>query len=145
MDKVMELLEQLASSLGVAVEYLWTTLVKQQYVEGVTNLAMAAIGVIVIIILLICVPRATRFCMNKHKELKEDRKNNGTGYLGSYSVSSEKEDFYNTMKTGIPIVGFVVIFVIIICVTSNVKFGIQQLLNPDYFALKEVLNVISGS
>lgn len=145
MDKAMELLEQLASSLGVAVEYLWTTLVKQQYVEGITNLAMAGIGIITIIILLCCVPRATRFCATKHKELKEDRKNNGTGYLGSYSVSSEKEDLYNGLKIAIPIIGFMVIFIIIMCVTSDIKFGIQQLINPDYFALKEVLDVISGS
>lgn len=52
MDKAMEMLEQLASQLGVAVEYLWTTLVKQQYVEGVTNIVMAVIGAIAIIVLL---------------------------------------------------------------------------------------------
>jgi len=145
MDKVMELLEQLANSLGVAVEYLWTTLVKQQYVEGVTNLTMAAIGIIATIALLICVPRATKFFINQHKELAEDRRKNGTGWHGSYSVSSMREDFCNSMKFVVPIVGFVVIFVIIICVVSNVKFGIQQLLNPDYFALKEVLDTISRS
>lgn len=145
MDKVMELLEQLANSLGVAVEYLWTTLVRQQYVEGVTNLSMAVVGVIVSIVLLCCIPRATRYFVNQHKELAEDRKKNYTGWNGSNSVSSMKEDFCNTMKFVVPIVGFISMFVIVLCVVNDIKFGIQQLLNPDYFALKEVLNVISGS
>ena len=144
MDKVMELLEQLANSLGVAVEYLWTTLVKQQYVEGVTNLAMAVIGVIVTIVLLCYAPRATRYFSNQHKELAEDRKKNGTGYCGSYSVPSCKEDFCNVLQFAIPIAGFISTLIIISCVTDDIKFGIQQLLNPDYFALKEVLDAISG-
>lgn len=144
MDKVMELLERLANSLGVAVEYLWATLVKQQYVEGITNLAMAVVGVIAIIVLLCCVPRTTRYFANKSKELAEDRRKNGTGFNGSHCVSNEKEDFCNFLRFAVPIAGFVVVFIIVLCVVSDIKFGIQQLLNPDYFALKEVLDAISG-
>ena len=141
----MELLEQLANSLGVAVEYLWTTLVKQQYVEGVTNLVMAVISIIVVIILLCCVPKATKFFANQSKELAEDRRKNGTGYNGSYHVSSFKEDFCNSLKFVVPIVGIIIVIVIVLCATSDIKFGIQHLLNPDYFALKEVLDTINGS
>ena len=144
MDKAMELLEQLAYRLGIAVEYLWSTLVKQQYVEGVTNITMAGIGIIVIIVLLCYIPRATKFAANQHKELEEDRRKNGTGYSGSYSISGHKEDYYHGLKIAIPIFGVVIITIMIVCVTSNIKDGIQQLLNPDYFALKEILNTISG-
>lgn len=28
---------------------------------------------------------------------------------------------------------------------GDIKYGIQQLFNPDYFALREVLDTISGS
>ncbi len=145
MDKVMELLEQLANSLGVAVEYLWTTLVKQQYVEGVTNLAMAAIGILVTVVLLCFVPRVTKLLSRRYKELQNDRVKNGTGFNGSYRLSSFTEDAFNAMRFIVPIVGSVVIFVIILCIADDIKFGIQKLLNPDYFALKEVLDVISGS
>ena len=145
MDKVMELLEQLANSLGVAVEYLWTTLVKQQYVEGVTNLVMAIISIIVVIVLSCCVPKATKFLVNQSKELEEDRRKNGTGYNGSYITTSYKEDFCNFLKFAVPIVGTIAIIVIVVCITNDTKSGIQQLLNPDYFALKEVLDTISGS
>lgn len=145
MDKTMELLEQLAIKLGVTVKYLWTALIKQQYVEGVTNIVMAVIGVIAIIALLCYLPRTTKFFTNKYKELGEDRIKNGTGWDGSYSVSSGTEDFYNLMSKVVPIVGFIAIFIIIMCTTNDIKYGIQQLLNPDYFALKEVLDTISGS
>ena len=144
MDKAMELLGQLANSLGVAVEYLWVTLVKQQYVEGVTNLVMAAIGIIVTIALLCYIPKATRLLANQHKALEEDRRKNGTGYNGSYSLSSYKEDFYGGAKIAVPIIGLVIIFIVILCTTNDIKYGIQQLLNPDYFALKEVLDAIGG-
>ncbi len=144
MDKVMELLEQLASSLGVAVEYLWTTLVKQQYVEGVTNLAMAVVGVVAIIVLSCLVTRATKGLDNKYKELKSSRLNDGTGFNGSYRVASMAEDSFNTLRFLVPIAICIVIFVIFACTIDNIKFGIQQLLNPDYFALKEVLDTISG-
>ena len=145
MDKAMELLEQLAIKLGVAVEYLWTTLVKQQYVEGITCIAMIIIDIIIIIVLLCCIPRATKSLTNKYKELAEDRRKNGTGYNGSYVTSSEAEDYYNIFSKVIPIVGYLLIFALILFIISNVKFGIQQLLNPDYFALKEILDAISGS
>lgn len=144
MDKVMELLEQLASSLGVAVEYLWTTLVKQQYVEGVTNLAMAVVGIVVIIVLSCLVPRATKGLDNKYKELKSSRLENATGYSGSRYISSMTEDTFNTLRFLVPIVTCIIIFIIFACTIDNIKFGIQQLLNPDYFALKEVLDVIGG-
>jgi amino acid permease len=145
MDKVMELLEQLANSLGVAVEYLWTTLVKQQYVEGVTNLVIAVVGVIVTIVLLCWIPRATKYFINQYKELAEDRRKNGTGFEGSYRVSSYREDFCSFLRFTVPIIGFIAIFIIVLCTVNDIKLGIQQLLNPDYFALKEVLDVISGS
>lgn len=145
MDKAMELLEQLAIKLGVAVEYLWTTLVKQQYVEGITCIAMIIIDIIIIIVLLCCIPRATKSFTNKYKEFAEDRRKNGTGYNGSYVISSGTEDFYNVFSKIIPIVGYAVIFMLILFITSDIKYGIQQLLNPDYFALKEILDKISGS
>lgn len=142
MEKAMEFLEQLAKELGVAVEYLWTVLVRQQYVEGVTNLVMSGIGFITVIILACYLPKTTRFFVNKHKEMADDRRENGTGHCGSYRVSSESENFMCFLKFAVPIVFCIAIIIIFTCSVSDIKFGIQQLLNPDYFALKEILNAI---
>lgn len=145
MNKAMELLEQLASNLGVTIEYLWETLVRQKYVEGITNIVMAIIGVVAIIILIFCIINGTKFANNKYKELAEDRRENGTGYCGSYNTSSETEDFYNIISKVIPIFGLLIIFLMIKTIKYDISYGIQQLLNPDYFALKEILDTISCS
>ena len=145
MDKAMEMLEQLASKLGVAVEYLWTTLVKQQYVEGVTDIILSVFGIIVIVLLLIFAPKITKSASTKYKELANDRRKNGTGYNGSYSVSSFEEDHYRNLSQSVLTVSIVIGCIVLVLTAMFLVFGVQQLLNPDYFALKEVLNTISGS
>lgn len=145
MEKIAELLEQLAKQLGVTIEYLWTTLVRQQYVEGIAKLIMAVIGVIAVIAIACMLPRMTKFCVNKKQELASDRRENGTGYEGSYHVSSNMEDFYSALSIAVPIVGAVALIIIVIFSICSINVGIQQLLNPDYFALKEVLDTISGA
>jgi hypothetical protein len=145
MDKAMELLEQLSIKLGVATEYLWAILVKQQYAEGITNIVFAIIGIIVIIVLLCCTPKTIIFFTNKHKELIEDRIKNGTGWNGSHFISSGKEDFYDIMIKSIPIFEFILIIIIIWSISYDIEYGIQHLFNPDYFALREILDTISGS
>lgn len=145
MDKAMELLEQLAIKLGVTIEYLWETLIRQQHVEGITNIVMAIVEIIVIAALLWCIPRVINFLNNKVKELEKDRRENGTGWCGSYHTSNCTEDFYKFLSKTFPIVGIIVVIIIFVCLVLNIKYGIQQLLNPDYFALKEVLDAISSS
>lgn len=145
MDKAMEMLEQLAIKLGVAVEYLWTTLVKQQYVEGVTDIILSVFGIIVIVLLVIFAPKITKSASAKHKELANDRRKNGTGYNGSYSESNFEEDHYRNLSQSVPIVSIVIGCIVLVLTAMFLVFGVQQLLNPDYFALKEVLNTISGS
>ena len=120
MDKVMEMLEQLASKLGVAVEYLWTTLVKQQYVEGVTDIILSVFGIIVIVLLVIFAPKITKSASAKHKELANDRRKNGTGYDGSYSVSSFEEDYYRNLSQSVPTVSIVVG-----CILLSILFSIN--------------------
>ena len=143
MDNVMVFLEQLAKELGVAVEYLWTVLVKQQYVEGVVNLALAGVSLLMIIVLGCCLPKLTTTCNNKYKDLERSRREHGTGYNGSHYTSSETEDTFNVLRFAVPIGGAIIIIVVLSCAVGNLKSGIQQLLNPDYFALKEILDAIS--
>lgn len=145
MDKAMEMLEQLASKLGVAVEYLWATLVKQQYVEGVTDIILSVFGIVVIVLLVIFAPKITKSASAKHKELANDRRKNGTGYDGSYSVSSFEEDHYRNLSQSVPTISIVIGCIVFVLTAMFLVFGVQQLLNPDYFALKEVLNTISGA
>ena len=145
MDKAMELLEQLAINLGVAAEYLWETLVRQQYVEGITDITISIILLIAFVMIAIVTPRFTKTINDKYKELAEDRKTNGTGFGGSYTVSSCEEDTYNALKNVAPFIVIIVEFFIFVSIIPLVTSGIQQLFNPDYFALKEILETISGT
>lgn len=145
MDKAMELLEKLAEQLGVAVEYLWATLVRQQYVQGVTDIIIAVLSIIVIVLLAIYSPKITKGANSKYKELAEDRRKNGTGYAGSYSVSSCEEDLYRLLTKTVPVLSIIIGCIVFLLIVKFMVFGIQQLLNPDYFALKEILTTINGS
>lgn len=144
MEKALELVEQLATKLGVAAEYLVTVLVKQQYAEGITSLIIAAINLLVVIAMLIFIPRLTVKIHNEYLKIWTDREKNGTGFNGSCYVSSFTEDFYCAMRFVIPIVAVIIGIVLLSIITNGITTGVQQLINPDYFAFKEILDVISA-
>lgn len=144
MEQALELVEQLAVKLGVAAEYLMTVLVKQQYAEGVTSLIMAGVSLFIIIAMLVIIPKATKKMDSEREKLRADRLKNGTGYDGSYYVSNGKEDFFATMMYAIPIGAVVLSIALLSCGIDNIKIGVQQLINPEYFAFKEILDVISA-
>lgn len=144
MEQVMELLKSMATSLGVAVEYLWATLVRQQYAEGVTDIVWVAIEVVILIFIAIYAPKLTKRADDEYKRLGVDRKVNGTGFDGSTWVPSFQEDRWNALRKGIPIGACVIGIILLIGIGIDVTTGIQRLINPDYFALKEILNVIQS-
>lgn len=144
MEQAMEFIENLASKLGVAVEYLWTVLVKQQFAEGVTSLATVLINIIVVLLVLRYAPKLTKKLIDKQDELAEDRRKNRTGYMGSDCVPSGAEDFYGIMRVVIPIASAIFVIIVLSVSLDCISVGVQKLINPDYFALKEILDAIKG-
>lgn len=145
MEQALELVEQLAVKLGVAAEYLMTVLVKQQYAEGITSLIMAGVSLFIIIAMLIVIPKVTKKMNSEHERLRTGRLNKEIeGYGGSYHYSSNKEDFFATMSYLIPIGAVILGIILLACGIDNIKIGVQQLINPEYFAFKEILDVISA-
>lgn len=45
-DKIQPVLSELAAQLGVATDFLWKVLIKEQYVDGATGLIWAIAGMI---------------------------------------------------------------------------------------------------
>lgn len=144
MEQAMEFIEDLASQLGVAVEYLWTVLVKQQFAEGVTSLAMVLINLIVVFLVTRYAPKLTKKMMNKRDELAEDRRKNHTGYMGSDYVSGGTEDFFGIMRFIVPIASTILVIILLSVSLDSISIGVQKLINPDYFALKEILDAITA-
>ena len=145
MEKAMELIEQLANQLGVAVEYLWATLIKQQYAEGITSLVWVVFGIVMMIIIAIYAPKLTKKADEKYKNLVIDRKTNSTGFSGTTWLSSIEEDNWDNYRKAIPICAFIIFIIMFFMTACNVEMGVQKLINPDYFALKEILDVISSA
>lgn len=142
MKEAMNLVEQLAIKLGVAVEHLWAILVKQQYAEGVIDIVLSVLCVGILIAIIVYAPKMTSHMFNEYIRLAEDRKTNGTGYNGSRSVPSCEEDRYNNLRKSIPTYAIVIGTVVFVLTVIFIISGIQQIINPEYFALKEVLNCI---
>ena len=134
MEQVVTLLEGIASKLGVAVEHLWEVLVRQQHVQGIADLIWAGIGIIIIAGLCIFVPMFTKYAHRKYVREKEHR-------CGS---PSDEEEFFGTCQYAVPVIGVILSIFIVVCTMLNLELGIQKLLNPEYFALKELLDTING-
>lgn len=144
MSDVIKVLEQVAAKLGVAVEYLWEILVRQKLAEGVTNIIVAIILLVVIVIICCVTPRIVKHYSNRYKELKDDRIKNGTGYNGSRQISSFEEDNARNTARDLPwIMVFIVLFVLVILIPVTIN-GTQKLINPEYFAIKEIMDAIGG-
>lgn len=144
MEQVMELIDQLAVKLGVAAEYLMGVLVKQQYAEGITSLILAGISILITIAMMIVVPRLTKKVDEQYEKLKVDRIKNGAGYNNSHTVPSGGEDFVGAMRFIVPIASVILGIILLSCATRGISTGVQQIINPEYFAFKEILDAITA-
>lgn len=117
-SQTQKLLEQLASKLGTTTEYLWTVLLKQAFVDGIFNLVLSTICIIVLIVFY-------KLCKWLEKPDKDGDKNKDN--------FDAPEMFY---IIGGVISTFAVVFAFVGLYEASVCF-----FNPEYFALKEVLSV----
>lgn len=143
MDEAMKLVEQLAAKMGVAVEYLWSILVKQKYADGIVHIILSVVFIGIAITLAALTPRIVQHAKEQYLFLVEDRKKNGTGYNGSYWLSSYKEDNAESLMKNFPTVAIVVGIAALLLAIIFVVSGVKNLINPEYYALKEILNTIS--
>lgn len=114
-DKIGELVTELAKQLGVAAEHVYMAMIRQQMIYGVSKLVVA----IPLLIFFI-------FCM-KHfykREMSEWKKTNdgGIGY-------------------GLMVVFGVLSFICLLVIGN----GVLHLLSPEYYALKEIMELIRGN
>lgn len=116
--ETVELLEKLADKLGTTSEYLWSVLVNQAYVN--------AIGEVIFIL----IATAFSYAMCKMHLHFMDRDNEYSYY--------EKEEVL-----GIPmIIGAIVMVLLIIGCICSVRSIVTGVLNPEYWALEQILETI---
>ena len=121
-DKVFEYIDALAAKLGVAAEYVFEMLVRQKMIEGI---AYSATLVIVSIILWFATYKLFRYSYKNFAEFCDD---DDPGIL-----------FGSLLFLGV--VSVLVFFVDAIFLPGN----IIKIFNPEYYAIKEILNAVTGN
>jgi len=114
---VDEYIQAMAKSLGVASEYVFKTLVHQQFIEGVVYSAM---------MLLLSIGGG----ITMYKSVKYYFKN-------KRDMEVDEED---AVALGV-VIGAVIYVVILIGTTAVLPQSIMKLFNPQYYAIKEILEV----
>lgn len=116
MDKAMVYIDKLAAKLGVAAEHVYGVLVKQAVVSGSVSIgASLVLLLIAIVIPILCMREAKR-----RKGIISD----GLAIAFGWGV-------------------FAAVFMLIISLVTGV-IGIKAVLNPEYYAIKEILDTIGG-
>jgi uncharacterized protein YqhQ len=120
-DKVTAYIDALAQKLGVAAEHVYITLIRQQYVEGITSIiaCLFAIGVTFYI-----AKKTTELTKNKREAAKEKW------------ITSMSEDLAPVAVA----VTWVLFFISLIVTMFVIPGSVSQLINPEYYAIKEILN-----
>lgn len=120
-DKVFEYIDALAAKLGVAAEYVFEMLVRQKMIEGI---AYSATLVVVSIILWFATYKLFRYSNKNSAEFCND---------------DDEGILYPLLFLGLASV-----FVFIVDVMF-LPGNIIQIFNPEYYAIKEILNAVTGN
>ncbi len=134
-NKVDQYIQQMAESLGVAAEHVYGILVKQQIVFGVMSVGGALLSLTLLILFLMFISKAF-----KEADIEE------TNYR--FSSSKRANNFYGSvvisMREGYPTywfpLGMLAILTLILLILAIIS-GIPHILNPEYYAIKEIMDV----
>lgn len=120
-DKIAAYINELAAQLGVAAEYIYPMIVRQMFIEGVVY----AITSIVFL--------ALTFFLWRYL-IKNARKFWDTSY---------KTDSEFLMILGYVITGIISIVVTIVAI-GTLPDALMQIFNPEYYAIKNIIEMVSG-
>lgn len=126
MTELTDLLQNLAAELGTTVEYLWGVLIVQAKVSAITN-----IGFVVFTIIFTLILYRVHLYFSKVKVWGDDTKYTKSGYShyeGIILVPMGLMVFLN--------------FVLLITSISLIPDIVTTLVNPEYWALEQVLKLI---
>lgn len=120
--EVFARLDALAEKLGVTAQYLWTVLLKQAHVEAVSSLCWAGAGLMALVGGVLGIRCALR--MKKDKPSWTDREEMSEKAVTVLAVS--------IAATFIGLLGLIL----------NLSWVITPWLNPEFWALQQVLQVL---
>ena len=135
---IKQYIEEMANSLGVAAEHVYELLVRQQIISGVVQLV---VGLLLLILLI----TAVRWTINIFTKAKY------TEVEGSYYTRQEPNNVWGRLKESnfvddghIWLISVFVWIVLLIIVCILIPSAILQIVNPEYYAIREILDVFKG-
>lgn len=125
-DKMTQYLEQMAVQLGIAAEHVYGVLIAQAYAQGVRDTIMGGSVTLIMFVAIV----------------------SGLVLLWkAYEAKGRDLDELMWKHTGAVVWSFVAIVfsgVILIIFATMLSDGILMILNPEYYAIREIMNVIGG-
>ena len=127
-ERAFEYIDALAANLGVAAEHVYGALLKQAMVSGVRSLVFIVICLAVVYMVLRLLNRIIT-------DVKEG--NNDSIFVDGWGIS----------PAGIiaSFAGGIAMFILFIVILADISNATTALLNPEYWALKEILGMIKGA
>lgn len=124
-EKVTEYIDSIAAKMGVAAEHVYGILIRQQIAEGVADIITA---VLILIVGYIVCKYFTKLTRGKAARAKEKW------------ITDIDDDIVVFLRYAV----WVVYFVLAIIAVCTVPGAITKLINPEYYAIKEILDALGG-
>jgi len=118
LSMALEYLDKIGTKIGMTADTIWPWLIKQQYVYFGTSLTALTIGLVMLIVAL--------YISNKHHPFDDDK------------YGTAKVDLQRILRCATMILSVVFTIVGGICTICNMP----KLFNPEYYALKNLLEMI---
>lgn len=125
-EQTTKLLQSIALKLGTTTEYLWLVLIKQASIDSWVTI----IQLVIVLLFGLTLWRV-------HKKLSSDCSDKSSNYKTTYY---EKYDGIEIPM----IIGVIVFSLLIICLFFCINSVISGFINPEYWALREILNTINN-
>lgn len=126
------LLRELAEKLGVSIDHLWGVMVRQSYVNFFTQIILY----VILVIYLFLVHKYVKHCVNRISEIAEY--NAKRDRLKEYDTLRRDDFGYTTAIIVMSVTSLIFTVIGILCFPDV----LGQLLNPEYYALKQLLDVV---
>lgn len=129
-EQVTEYIDAMAAKFGVASEYVFEILIKQQMINGSVWIMFAIFCIVVAAIIGRIV-----FKTYKNAEIRRGILDEGINTYGKFMTHGDGITFGFTILAGIilSIIGVIVLF-----------SHIPVVVNPEYYAIREILDVLKG-
>jgi hypothetical protein len=115
-QEALKRLDALAEKLGTTAQYLWTVLVKQAYIEGI-------VGTVLFVLCAIYLGIGIRLLFKWGRQFPD--------------ASYNEETILATKMTVVGVTGAIALITCLVCLTA-----FMQLLNPEYYALQQLLGAV---